>query len=284
MGSLREHVRDWRPPKLTARDVLHPGPARALAGLLDAAPPAPGGPLPFLWHWLYFLDWPAQRDLGADGHPAHGPYLPPLPGRRRMWAGGRLTAHGPLRLGAPAERLSEPVAVEVKEGRTGEMVFVTVRHEIVQDGGTRLVEEQDHVYRSAEAPAATPRYTPAPRGTPASSDPWRLPLTAEPTLLFRFSALTANAHRIHYDRPYAREVEGYPDIVVHGPLLAVLMAEPARRAARTIVRMSYRLRRPVFAGDPALVTGGPDGDGARMSVIDAAGETKATAEIGFADA
>lgn len=283
MTSLRDHVRDWRPPTLTSRDDLLPGPAAALAALLDVAPPGPDGTLPPPWHWLYFLDWPPQRDLGADGHPAHGPYLPPIPARRRMWAGGRLTAHAPLRLGTPAERVAEPAAVEVKEGRTGEMVFVTVRYTIVQDGETRLVEEQDHVYRSAEAAAGTLRHEPAPRGTPASDDPWRLPLTGEPTLLFRFSALTANAHRIHYDRPYAREVEGYPDIVVHGPLLAVLMAEPARRAGRTVARMGYRLRRPVFAGDPVLVTGGPDGDGARMSVIDAAGETKATAEIGFAD-
>ncbi|SEG69320.1 3-methylfumaryl-CoA hydratase [Thermomonospora echinospora] len=261
-------------------DELPPGPAAVLAGVLDRPGDAPGQgePLPPLWHWLYFLEWPAQSELGADGHPAHGHFLPPIPERTRMFAGGRLRVHAPLEVGRPAVRTSTLAGVNVKQGRTGEMLFVTVRHEIRQTGELRITDEQDLVYRSGSAPA---RHELDTRPLPSSQDPWRLPVAADTPLLFRFSALTANAHRIHYDAPYARDVEGYPGLVVHGPLLAVLMAELPRRHApeRRVTGLTYRFRRPVFLGEQALVTGGPDG---RLAVVGPSGESRAEATAEFA--
>ncbi|GAA3934761.1 MaoC family dehydratase N-terminal domain-containing protein [Actinomadura viridis] len=280
---LAAYVRGWRPEELTATATIGPAPAAALAGLLDRAgdAPAAGDPLPPLWQWLYFLDWPAQSELGPDGHPRDGHFLPPVPDRTRMFAGGRLRVAEPLRVGADAVRTSAVTGVKVKEGRTGELLFVTVRHEFRQDGELRVTEEQDLVYRSGGGGAA--RHEPR-RDEPSSAAPWLLPLEADPVLLFRFSALTANAHRIHYDLPYARDEEGYPDLVVHGPLLAVLMAELPRRHApeRRLARLGYRFRRPVFAAEPVLVTGVPGGAAARLSVAGAAGTVRAEAEAEFA--
>lgn len=288
---LSSYVRAWHPAARTTRDVISLAPAAALAALLDRADSAPGAgePLPVLWHWLYFLDWPPQAELGVDGHPSHGPFLPPIPARRRMFAGGRLRMHSPIETGLPAVRTSEPVGVAVKEGRTGELLFVTVRHEIRQNGELRLVEEQDLVYRSAEADGgprheSQPWQAPPSPSLPPSPLPWQMSLTADPVLLFRFSALTANAHRIHYDQHYARDVEHYPALVVHGPLLAVMMAELPRLHApdRRVTGLTYRFRRPVFAGDPVLVTGDPDGGVARLSVTGASGQVRADAEVSFA--
>lgn len=274
---LAAHVDGWNPGPQTATDELPPSPAAALAALLDRPEDAPaaGEELPPLWHWLYFLEWAPQAELGADGHPARGHFLPPIPERTRMFAGGRLRLHAPLRVGRPAERTSALAGVNVKQGRAGELLFVTVRHEIRQDGELRVTDEQDLVYRSGAAPARHELQT---GPVPSSPNPWRLPLVAEPPLLFRFSALTANAHRIHYDLPYARDVEGFPALVVHGPLLAVLMAELPRRHApdRRVTGLAYRFRRPVFAGEGVLVTGSPDG---RLAVIDAAGQARAQAEV-----
>ena len=297
---LSSYVRDWRPAATTARDVIAPAPATALARLLDRADDAlaEGCPLPALWHWLYFLDWPLQADLGADGHPARGHFLPPIPGRTRMFAGGRLRVRAPIEIGPPAARTSEVAGVTVKEGRTGEMLFVTVRHEIRQGGEPLLVEEQDLVYRSTpgEAPASRPgpaesrdhppvpgegalHQVERPESPPAPSPPWRVPFTADPVMLFRFSALTANAHRIHYDQPYTRDVEHHPGLVVHGPLLAILMAELPRLHApeRRIAALTYRFRRPVFAGEPVLVSGGPSGDGTAAALLSVTGPTAAGA-------
>ncbi|NDU76406.1 hypothetical protein GWI34_27815 [Actinomadura sp. DSM 109109] len=289
-SGLASYVRDWRPEPQTASDLVGPGPAAALAAVLDRpadAPPA-GATLPPLWHWLYFLDWPAQADLGADGHPAHGPFLPPVPARTRMYAGGRLRVREPIEVGTPATRTSVVADVRVRQGRSGELLFVTVRHEIHQGGELRATEEQDLVYRSSAGagPAAGPRPGEGSRGAGAATEPagpWSLPLEAGPVLLFRFSALTANAHRIHYDETYARTEEGHRGLVVHGPLLAVLMAELPRRHAprRRVGALAYRFRRPVFAGEPVLVTGRPDGGGARLAVTDASGTARAEATIEF---
>lgn len=285
MTGLARHLTDWKPEPATARDTITPLPAKALAAVLDVpdTAPRPGRPLPPLWHWLYFHDAPAQRDLGADGHPAHGRFLPPLPERTRMFAGGRLRIEAPLIVGAPAERHSRLADVTVKQGRTGELAFVTVRHEIHQDGELKLVDEQDLVYRSGPRPPVLPAPAPGPARSGPRVEPttqWQLALTADPVMLFRFSALTANSHRIHYDAPYARDVEGYPGLVVHGPLLVLSMLEPLRREGRTegITAVTYRLRRPVFAGDPVVVTGEPEGAGtSRFSVLTSAAETPVAA-------
>lgn len=280
-------VEDWRPQPRTETDALPGGPVAALSAVLGEAAPVAveGEPLPPIWHWLYFLDWPARHDLGTDGHPRDGAFLPPIPDRRRMIAGGRLWTHRPLELGTATTRTSTLADTTVKRGSTGEMLFVTVRQEFHQHDRLCLVEEQDIVYRSGEdtgrAAAFTgidPAQTPPPEPTGAT---WEMPAATDPMLLFRFSALTANAHRIHYDEPYCRAVEGYPGLVVHGPLLTLLMLEPARRARRAVESLSYRLRRPVFCGEPLLITGEPDGGTAAMRVATGREDRHATAEVRY---
>ncbi|MBO0821361.1 MAG: MaoC family dehydratase N-terminal domain-containing protein [Nocardiopsaceae bacterium] len=234
---------------------VDPWPAEAFAGLIGTAPPplGDGDPLPPLWHWFTLLEHPATREIGADGHPAAGPFLPPVPGRRRMIAGGRFRLHGPIPVGARLSAASSVTNVTVKRGRTGELAFVTVRHELSADGDPAGAEEQDVVYR-AEPPGPAPRPGARPVSRPEDGEPepagdWRLAIDTDPVLLFRFSALTYNGHRIHYDRDYATAVEGYPDLVIHGPLLALLALELPRLHApdRTVTAFGYRLTRPAFA-------------------------------------
>lgn len=251
----------WAPEPVTAVDRIDPWPVAAFSALLDLPPVAgPGDALPPLWHWFSFLDHPRQAELGDDGHPAAGRFLPPVPDRRRMVAGGRLDVRGALRVGDTAERRSELVAVREKEGRSGAMVFVTVRHTLSRDGAPLVVEEQDVVYRSQAPGAARPLSSPARAdGGPGPVPAGGIALDTGPALLFRFSALTYNTHRIHYDAPYATGVEGYAGLVVHGPLLALLALEVPRRAGRAVTSLSYRLARPVVAGRRVVAGEGPDG-------------------------
>lgn len=228
----------------------------AVSGLFDLPPVAgEGDPLPPLWHWFGFLAHPRQDELGDDGHPAAGPFMPDIPHRRRMIAGGRLEVREPMRVGETLERRSQQVRSETKHGRSGEMLLVTVRHEFLRDGAVITAEEQDVVYRSQPPGQARglPDDTPAAADAPARS-PEAVALTPDETLLFRFSALTYNTHRIHYDQPYVTGVEGYPGLVVHGPLLALLLLELPRRHRpdRPLARFSYRLTRPVFVGQPVV--------------------------------
>jgi 3-methylfumaryl-CoA hydratase len=211
--------------------MLVPGPAEGLAGVLDIDPP--GETLPPLWHWVYLLDRRAQRDLGPDGHPVHGIPEPPGPGQLRMFAGGRIHTRTPLRLGAPATRTARVVESVTKQGRSGPLTFVTVRHEITQDGAVAVVDEQDIVYLAARGGQ------PATQVADLTGEGLRL--HADAALLFRFSALTYNAHRIHYDRDYCR-TEGYPGLVVHGPLQALVMAEALRRAGARFLDHEFRYR------------------------------------------
>ncbi|MBB5068765.1 hypothetical protein [Saccharopolyspora gloriosae] len=282
MSNLDDHLRGWAPRPVVEMDPMPPEPAGALAAVLETGDGfAEGDELPALWHWAYFLDWPPHGELGDDGHPAAGHFLPPVPDRRRMFAGGRLTVTRPLTVGVPAERTRSLGAVAVKTGRSGEMAFVTVRSEYRQGGDLRLTEEQDYVYRSGESTAKTPEVA-RPHRLPTSDAAWQQSFTGDPVRLFRFSALTANSHRIHYDAPYAREVESYPDLVVHGPILVLLMTELARRGIpdRPVSNVDYRLRRPVFAGDPVLVVGDP-ADEAELSVRSDPDTVHARATVGF---
>lgn len=235
-------------------EVLQPGPAEALAGLLNVTHgDLEVDGLPLMWHWVYLLDRAAQRDLGPDGHPIRGSVpAPPAPGQRRMWAGGRVTSLAPLRIGLPATRVTSVQSVVQKRGRTGALTFVEVLHKIRQDGRTAVEERQDLVYRDRGAP--TSPVDPSARLEPIGPDDWTIDVT--PTLLFRFSALTYNAHRIHYDREYATQAEGYPGLVTHGPLQALAMAEAARTRGVTTdggLTCDYRLVSPLFE-DQGLVT------------------------------
>lgn len=274
-GSLAEHLVGWDPAPVRTEDPLPAEPAVRLARTLGEHPPVvgPGDPLPPLWHLLYFLDWPPQRDLGPDGHLRAGGFLPPIPDRRRMFGGGRLVVHGPLRCGEPARRCARLVDRNVKHGRSGELVFVTVRHEISQGGTLRVAEEQDLVYRRGDAPASAAQRPGSDGRAVSAQAAWQLPFHADPVLLFRFSALTANAHRIHYDQSYAAS-EGFADLVVHAPLLALLLLELPRRFApeRRLTTFAYRARRPVLLGEQVLLTGEPSDDGScRLAVLGSGG-------------
>jgi 3-methylfumaryl-CoA hydratase len=208
-------------------------PAYALGGLLGVPVPDLGGGagLPLLWHWMYLLDHPLQADLGPDGHPVRGVLpAPPGPGLRRMWAGGRVRSSGALRCGEAATKLTRVLSVTSKEGRTGRLTFSVVGHQILQRGRVVVDEEQDIVYREAGSAVASSGSGSGSAGEgslfTAGEGEWEIEVS--PTLLFRFSALTYNAHRIHYDRDYARDVEGYPGLLTHGPLQAIAMTEAAR--------------------------------------------------------
>jgi 3-methylfumaryl-CoA hydratase len=239
-------------------ETLQPEPAYALGALLGVPVPdlERSAGLPLLWHWIYLLDRPAQADLGPDGHPVRGTLpAPPGPGRRRMWAGGRVHTRGALRTGFPATKRTSVLSATEKRGRSGHLIFVTVGHQLLQDGRPVIDEEQDIVYREAvTGPAPAPAAEAAVAGEPADEPP-RVPLgdgeweiDVSPTLLFRFSALTYNAHRIHYDRDYCRDVEGYPGLLTHGPLQALAMAEAARAAGHADGELTfeYRLVSPLF--------------------------------------
>ncbi|MEV8546852.1 MaoC family dehydratase N-terminal domain-containing protein [Streptomyces sp. NPDC051572] len=287
-AGLARYLDSWNPAPVTTQDVIAAAPGVALCAVLDQDGSVVGEAqeLPPLWHWLYFLDWPAQCELGTDGHPAQGHFLPPIPGRRRMFAGGRAEFTAPLRVGAAATRTSSLARTEIKQGKTGEMAFVTVRHEISQGGQARVVEEQDLVYRSGEDERRRTSLALDLGDAEAVDAPWQLAVRPSPTLLFRYSALTANAHRIHYDEPYARDTEGYPGLVVHGPMLVMLMLELARRCApeRQVGAVSYRLRKPVFAGEHVIALGGPAAEGggpAQLRIATRRDEQHATAEVKF---
>lgn len=263
-------------------DRVTPVPLAALAATLDRddPPPVDGSAIPPLRHWLYFLPLAPTRDLGPDGHPRRGGFLPPVPLPRRMWAGGRLEFRSPLKVGAPIERTSTIASIETKEGRSGTLVFVLVRHEVAAAGTVAVVEEHDIVYREAPRPDDAP-----PKRKPAPADPaWRRDVTPDDVLLFRYSALTFNGHRIHYDRRYVTTVEGYPGLVVHGPLLATLLADLARDhlAPAELATFSFRAVAPLFDTTPFAVCGRREPDGtARLWAQDADGnlamEASATA-------
>ncbi|WP_136417523.1 MaoC family dehydratase N-terminal domain-containing protein [Herbaspirillum sp. ST 5-3] len=255
------YLREWLGRTETYHDEITRTPITALSATLDRddAPPGKGEALPPLWHWLYFLPVHRQSELGPDGHAARGGFLPPVPLPRRMWAGGRLQFHHPLRLADAITRESRIVDVSYKEGRTGPLVFVLVRHEISNADGVALTEEHDIVYRDNPKPD-----DPAPKPIAARNDhDWMREIRPDDVLLFRYSALTFNGHRIHYDRRYVTEVEGYPGLVVHGPLIATLLMDLLRRnlPEAVVAQFSFRAIKPLFDTAPFFVCGKLDNDG-----------------------
>jgi 3-methylfumaryl-CoA hydratase len=249
-----EHLQTWVGRERRTGEVLSPFPARALAAMLDHVRlPEDGEPLPPAWHWLYFLDTPSAAETGCDGHPLKGGFLPPVPLSRRMWAAGSLDLMRPLRLGLPAEKISIIRAVEVKQGSTGTLVFVKLEHELRQEDSLCLREEQTLVYREMPATAV-----PLPAGDPAPAVPEQVrSIDVNPVFLFRFSALTYNAHRIHYDRDYATGTEFYPGLVVHAPLLAILLLDLAAqiRPGIAITQFRFRASRPTIDLGPIRLGG-----------------------------
>lgn len=256
----------WRPDRQEVSDVVTTEAPRRFAALLDVDTPVTqmGDPLPPLWHWFLFPEVVPQSELGDDGHPRETALMPPIGPRRRMFGGGRLKVGRPLRCGDDVVRITDVPSVRARAGRSGPLLLVTVRHAYRVQGTECIVEEQDIVYRPpAEADGSPPAPLPTTGGEATAAEaPWTLSIRPDPVLLFRFSALTSNAHRIHYDRPYAREVERHPGLVVHGPLLALLLLELPRRHApgRTVTDFSWRARSPLYAGQPIHVHGQLDRD------------------------
>lgn len=258
----------WIGRSETLHDTIGPTPVIALTATLDhpATDVGPGTPLPPLWHWLYFLPMHRQSEIGEDGHAKRGGFLPPVPLPRRMWAGSQLEFRAPIRVGDQVERTSKIENVTTKEGRSGKLVFVKVRHEIRCNNAVdpALVEVHDIVYREAQKPGDV---EPPPRPAPAGAI-WRRELVPDDVLLFRYSALTFNGHRIHYDRRYVTEVEGYPGLIVHGPFIATLLVDLLRREAPSAEVASFRFKavRPTFDLHPFRVNGAPATDGKTVAL------------------
>jgi hydroxyacyl-ACP dehydratase HTD2-like protein with hotdog domain len=254
-AALAAQVDGWSPGPIERIDQLDLGAAQSLHDLLDGgSAPYRGGPVDPLHHWVYFRSWPRRNSLGPDGHPLSGGFMPPLRDRRRMFAGGRCTFYAPLHFGQPATATSSLGHCEIKHGRSGELLLVTVRTTIMQDHRLCIADEQDLVYRSGPnqpMPASTAaRRSDSPEPTSNVDVRCRKRTTFDAVTLFRFSALTANSHRIHYDLPYARDVEGYSGLLVQGPLVVLSMAEILRRAnPGELATLSYRLHRPIFSGE-----------------------------------
>jgi 3-methylfumaryl-CoA hydratase len=246
---------------------------RRLAALLDQDPARleSGMPMPEGWHVALFGPLARQSGLGPDGHPARGEFLPPIPLPRRMFAGRRTAFPSPVPIGAPLQRISRIVALTPKQGRSGPMVFLTIRHGIACEGVECIVEEQDLVYRPAPETGEMPRAEPPPPSIP--HDAVRIAFTPDTRLLFRYSAVTNNGHRIHYDADYAREVEGYPALVVNGGITTTLLTELAKRQlGAPLARITTRAGRPLFVDRTATLAAQTEAPGrVRLWALDERG-------------
>lgn len=257
---MTDRLTDWIGRSETLHDTITAAPVRGLNATLDheALAVEPGMPLFPLWHWLYFLPQHRQSEIGPDGHARRGGFLPPVPLPRRMWAGSQFEFRAPIRVGDAVERTSTIADVTSRQGRTGPLVFVKVRHELRCNGAAdaALVEFHDIVYREAKQPGDV-----EPPPTPAAAGDWQREVVPDDVLLFRYSALTFNGHRIHYDRRYVTQVEGYPGLIVHGPLIATLLMDLLRRHAPEAQVASFRFKavRPTFDLHPFRLHGRREG-------------------------
>ncbi|MBS0434522.1 MAG: MaoC family dehydratase N-terminal domain-containing protein [Proteobacteria bacterium] len=262
---MSDNLTEWIGRSETLRDQITAAPVRGLNATLDhpAMPVGPGMPLLPLWHWLYFLPQHRQSEIGPDGHARRGGFLPPVPLPRRMWAGSQFEFRAPVRVGDSVERTSTIADVTTKEGRSGKLVFVKVRHELLCNGAAdpAIVEFHDIVYRDAKKPGDV-----EPPPTPAAQGDWQREIVPDDVLLFRYSALTFNGHRIHYDRRYVTQVEGYPGLIVHGPLIATLLMDLVRRHAPDAQVTSFRFKavRPTFDLHPFRVNGRREGNEVKL--------------------
>jgi 3-methylfumaryl-CoA hydratase len=277
-----EHLKKWVGEKETDVDYVTVPSVHRLAATLDRDDPMPkmGDPLPIGWHQILFPRVVRHSQVGPDGHPARGDFLPPVPLPRRMFAGKRNTFHAPLRIGDEVKRVSAIQSVTPKVGRTGQMVFVTVKTEIHSPRGLAITEEQDIVYREEPDPNAPP---PPPQKAPGEAV-WVKRVTPDSVMLFRYSALTFNGHRIHYDQPYVTQVEKYPDLVMNGGLTTLLAFELARTHAKSPVKtIASRNVRPMFVNREITICGEPSADGksAKLWTQDNTGALSLSAEATF---
>ena len=277
-----EKLKEWIGRTESAIDYVTVPAVHRLAATLDREDPFPkmGDPLPPGWHQILFPRVVRHSQIGADGHPERGDFLPPVPLPRRMFAGKRTTFHESLRVGDEVRRESVIKEVNLKQGRTGQMVFVTVTTDITGPRGLAITEEQDFVYREA-APGGTPPQPPQPAPGRAV---WSRVVTPDPVMLFRYSALTFNGHRIHYDLPYVTKVEGYPGLVMNGGLTTLLAFELARTHASAPMRfISSRNVRALFVNQPITIAGEPSADNktAKLWALNPDGALALSAEAEF---
>jgi itaconyl-CoA hydratase/mesaconyl-C4 CoA hydratase len=266
----------WVGRHLSAVAPIDSDHVRKIALTLNAPTPNDGDVLPALWQWAFFTDSVSTQELGTDGHPPVGGFLPPSQGRNRMWAGGRVDFHAPLIVGKTLRKTSTVMAVKEKTGRTGSLMFVTVKHEYTQDGVVAIAEEQDIVYRAPSAPKLT-------GSDDAPEAQWSEDIVPTSTMLFRFSAVTFNTHRIHYDYPYVTAEEGYPGLVVHGPMIAIYMLHAFQHAhpEKSVARFAYRGLRPLFSPTPFQVAGRIVKDNEAQAWAQESGTLAHQAEITF---
>lgn len=278
--ATKADLSDWIGREESRADRIDQRIAQALAATLDADPAAMtmGTELPPLWHWVYFTPNARASEIGPDGHPKRGGFLPPVELPNRMWAGGRLRFLQPLRIGDDVQRTSRILRCERKSGRTGDLVFVTIEHTISGAGGVAVVEEHDIVYRDA-----SPRGGPLAGEAALAAAEFRQHVHPDPVLLFRYSALTFNGHRIHYDHPYVTQVEGYPGLIVHGPLVATLLLEAFRAAhpQKRVTSFAFRAVGPLFDTHDFDVCGAITGPGTAALWTDCGGRQTMKAELAF---
>ena len=284
MNPTDDELRAWLGRSETVHDTIGPTPVVALTATLDHPPAAvsAGMPLPPLWHWLYFLPMRRQREIGPDGHARRGGFLPPVPLPRRMWAGSQFEFRSAVRVGDTVARTSTIDDMTAKEGRSGKLVFVKVRHELRCNGASdpAIVEFHDIVYREAQRAGDV---APPPQRPPEGA-PWQREIVPDDVLLFRYSALTFNGHRIHYDRRYVSEVEGYDGLIVHGPLMATLLAGLGAQhfGGREAKSFSFRALKPVIDLQPFDVCGAPQGgDAVELWIRDFEGHRAMAARMEF---
>lgn len=254
-----EHLKTWINRTESTHDVATVVPLKALSATLDRDDAIDlGNEISPCWHWLYFLPLHKQSEIGADGHAKRGGFLPPVPLPRRMWAGSRIAFHAPILAGQAISRNSKILDVRLKEGRTGPLVFVNVEHQIRAEGQLAITEQHDIVYRDMPAPGE-----PTPEGVLAPTNAtWTREIHPDDVLLFRYSALTFNGHRIHYDRRYVTQVEGYPGLIVHGPLIATLLLDLLRRSMPNVQvkTFTFKAMKPIFDIAPFKVCASKGGD------------------------
>ncbi|MEP9379231.1 MaoC family dehydratase N-terminal domain-containing protein [Aquabacter sp. CN5-332] len=273
-----DHLRSWIGREEAASESVSPELVRKFRAMFDEEPgdPQPGDLAPTLLHWCLAQPVAQTKALGPDGHPARGGFLPPVPLPRRMWAAGSFVFHDALKVGDAVRRLSRIDNVEVKTGRTGTLCFVTVMHEVTAGDRAILTERQDIVYRDLDSGVQKAAPPPAPEGH------HRRAVDPSPPLLFRYSALTFNGHRIHYDHPYVTQVEGYPGLVVHGPMQATLMLRyAAELKGAAPARFSFRGLSPLFDNEMFHVHAEPEGAGIKLWTARAGGPVAMTAEAAW---
>ncbi len=277
-----DYLGQWIGNKETTGETISVEPLQRMRAMLDYTPKtmSDGEPVPPLWHWAYFLKPARASELGRDGHTALGEFMPPIPLPRRMWAGGHVKFSAPLRVGELARRESTVRDVRIKQGRTGILCFVEVEHYILVGDEIKLSEINNIVYRDMQESGDS--NTQAPKAPVDAL--WTRELKPDSTLLFRYSALTFNGHRIHYDLDYCQQEEGYPGLVVHGPLTATLLIEMARHQnpGKSIERCEFRAYSPLFDNAPFTLNGKMDGSDTILWAANPQGRLAMKATVSYA--